>query len=88
MALDRYDRAILDALQRDGRMSNVHLAAASISRNPRACAVPALEESGMIERYVALVNQQARGSARATYWCISACTVRSSRSLPPSSSRP
>ena len=62
MALDRFDRAILDALQRDGRMSNVHLAAA-VNLSESACLrrVRALEESGLIDRYAALVNQSHAG---------------------------
>lgn len=58
MALDRYDRAILKALQKDGRTSNVQLAAA-VSLSESACLrrVRALEESGLIDRYVALLSQ-------------------------------
>jgi Lrp/AsnC family leucine-responsive transcriptional regulator len=59
MPLDRYDRLILDALQRDGRISNKQLAN-SVSLSESACLrrVRALEESGMIDRYVALVSQK------------------------------
>ena len=62
MALDRYDRAILDALQKDGRISNVQLAAA-VNLSESACLrrVRALEDSGMIDRYVALVSQPKAG---------------------------
>ena len=62
MALDRYDRSILDALQKDGRISNVQLAAA-VNLSESACLrrVRALEESGMIDRYVALVSQREAG---------------------------
>ena len=62
MNIDRYDRAILKSLQRDGRMSNVQLAAA-VNLSESACLrrVRALEESGMIDRYVALVSQAAAG---------------------------
>jgi DNA-binding Lrp family transcriptional regulator len=62
MPLDRYDRSILDALQKDGRISNVQLAAA-VNLSESACLrrVRALEESGMIDRYVALVSQQEIG---------------------------
>ena len=58
MPIDRFDRAILDALQKDGRISNVDLAAA-INLSESACLrrVRALEESGMIDRYVALISQ-------------------------------
>ncbi len=62
MTLDRYDRAILDALQKDGRISNVQLASL-VNLSESACLrrVRALEESGMIDRYVALVSQQQSG---------------------------
>ncbi len=62
MAIDRYDRSILDALQKDGRISNVQLAAA-VNLSESACLrrVRALEESGMIDRYVALVSQPKAG---------------------------
>ena len=38
MALDRYDKLILEALQKDGRISNVHLANLSACPSPPACA--------------------------------------------------
>ena len=62
MELDRYDRAILEALQRNGRISNVQLATA-VNLSESACLrrVRVLEESGMIDRYVALVSQPAAG---------------------------
>ncbi|NCF50446.1 winged helix-turn-helix transcriptional regulator [Gammaproteobacteria bacterium] len=62
MSLDRYDRLILKALQRDGRISNVQLAAA-VNLSESACLrrVRALEDSGYIDRYAALVNQARAG---------------------------
>ena len=62
MAIDRYDRAILVALQKDGRISNVQLAA-GVNLSESACLrrVRVLEETGMIDRYVALVNQREAG---------------------------
>jgi DNA-binding Lrp family transcriptional regulator len=62
MILDRYDTAILAALQRDGRISNVQLAGL-VSLSESACLrrVRALEQSGLIERYVALLNQKQAG---------------------------
>lgn len=56
--MDKYDKSILEALQRDGRISNVHLAAL-ISLSESACLrrVRALEESGIIDRYAALLSQ-------------------------------
>ena len=62
MSLDRYDKLILQALQEDGRISNVHLAQlVSLSESATLRRVRALEESGMIARYVALVSQNEAG---------------------------
>jgi len=58
MKLDRTDNLILAVLQRDGRLSNrelaerVHLSESACLRRVRA-----LEESGVIDGYTALVNQ-------------------------------
>ncbi len=62
MAIDRFDRLILEALQDDGRISNVQLAS-RIGLSESACLrrVRALEDSGMIRGYVALVNQNEAG---------------------------
>jgi len=62
MQLDKYDRSILAALQKDGRISNVQLAAA-VNLSESACLrrVRALEEEGYIDHYVALVNQSRVG---------------------------
>ncbi len=62
MNLDRYDRLIIDALQTDGRISNVQLAAA-VNLSESACLrrVRVLEDSGLIERYSALLNQREAG---------------------------
>jgi len=60
--LDRYDKAILAELQRDGRISNVQLAGL-VSLSESACLrrVRALEQAGLIERYVALLSQKKAG---------------------------
>lgn len=60
--MDRYDKLILKALQQDGRISNVQLAG-QVSLSESACLrrVRALEESGMISRYAALINQNEAG---------------------------
>jgi Lrp/AsnC family leucine-responsive transcriptional regulator len=60
--LDKYDRAILEALQQDGRISNVQLAA-KVNLSESACLrrVRALEDEGYIDRYVTLVNQSRVG---------------------------
>jgi DNA-binding Lrp family transcriptional regulator len=62
MILDRYDKTILVELQRDGRISNVQLAGL-VSLSESACLrrVRALEQAGLIERYVALLNQKEAG---------------------------
>ena len=62
MILDRYDNAILTELQRDGRISNVQLAG-RVNLSESACLrrVRALEQAGLIERYVALLNQKEAG---------------------------
>ncbi len=58
MTVDKYDKKILEALQKDGRISNVQLAGL-VSLSESACLrrVRALEESGIIDRYAALVSQ-------------------------------
>jgi Lrp/AsnC family leucine-responsive transcriptional regulator len=62
MTLDRFDKLILKALQRDGRMSNKQLAQ-QVHLSESACLrrVRALEESGMIDRYVAMLSQARAG---------------------------
>jgi DNA-binding Lrp family transcriptional regulator len=62
MTLDRYDKLILAALQRDGRISNKHLAELiNLSESSCLRRVRALEESGMIDRYAALLSQNEAG---------------------------
>jgi len=60
--MDRFDRLILEALQGDGRISNKQLAQ-QVHLSESACLrrVRALEEDGMIERYVAMLNQRKVG---------------------------
>lgn len=62
MTLDKIDRAILALLQQNGRLSNVQLAE-QVGLSESACLrrVKVLEESGIIDRYVMLVNQGAIG---------------------------
>lgn len=56
-ALDRIDRRIVDALQRDGRLANNELAAqVNLSPSPCLRRVRSLEEAGVIKGYVALVD--------------------------------
>ena len=60
--LDRVDRRILQALQDDGRMTNVDLARrAEISAPPCLRRVRALEEAGYIRGYHADINAEALG---------------------------
>ncbi|MBP2300646.1 Lrp/AsnC family transcriptional regulator [Azospirillum picis] len=55
--LDRIDRKILSALQEDGRLHNNELAErVGLSPSPCLRRVKALEEAGVISRYVALVD--------------------------------
>jgi Lrp/AsnC family leucine-responsive transcriptional regulator len=60
--LDAIDRKIVATLQRDGRISMTELAE-TVGLSPTPCArrVGLLESAGVIERYVAVVNQNAVG---------------------------
>ena len=60
--LDRYDRAILQLLQREGRLSNQELAE-RIGLSPSPCLrrVRALEESGLISGYRAMLDARQLG---------------------------
>ncbi len=60
--LDELDRAIIDALQEDGRVSNADLAEA-IGLSASAChrRVRRLESEGVIEGYAAMVNRKLVG---------------------------
>lgn len=55
--LDKMDRRILMTLQQNGRIQNVELAS-QIGLSPSPCLrrVRQLEEAGVIERYVAMLN--------------------------------
>ena len=60
--LDAYDRRILTALQRDGRLTNVQLAdEIGLSASPCLRRVRNLEEAGVIERYGAVVSPARMG---------------------------
>jgi Lrp/AsnC family leucine-responsive transcriptional regulator len=57
IALDRIDLRILDLLQRDGRLTNLEVAdKVGLSPSPVLRRVRRLEESGVIARYVALLD--------------------------------
>ena len=62
MKLDAYDRKILAALQRDGRLSNVQLAE-EIGLSPSPCLrrVRMLEEAGVIRGYQANLDRDEVG---------------------------
>ncbi len=60
--MDEIDMKILEILQQDGRVSMLSLAdRVGLSPTPCARRVKQMEDSGMIERYVALVKPQAIG---------------------------
>ncbi|WP_110687873.1 Lrp/AsnC family transcriptional regulator [Salinicola aestuarinus] len=62
LTLDRFDRAILDIVQRDGRISNQALAE-RIGLSPSPCLrrVKALEDNGLILGYRAVVDSRPLG---------------------------
>jgi len=64
MAIDRFDARILAELQRDGRLAVVELAEAiGLSATPCARRIKALETSGVIESYAAVLNPGRLGLA-------------------------
>ncbi len=62
MNIDAFDHAILQRLQRDGRITNQELAeAVNLSPSPCLRRVRRLEEEGIIEGYVARLNARKLG---------------------------
>ena len=62
MNIDAFDRAILETLQENGRISNQDLAAAvNLSPSPCLRRVRRLEEEGIIAGYTALLNARKLG---------------------------
>ncbi len=61
-AIDDYDRAILEALQQDGRIANAELAR-RLNLSPPAihARLRRLEEAGLIARYAALLDREKLG---------------------------
>lgn len=60
--LDRYDQMILELLQKQGRISNQELAEAiNLSPSPTLRRVKQMEENGLIDGYVALLNARKLG---------------------------
>lgn len=69
--LDAIDKAILAELQASGRLSNQDLAG-RVHLSPSACLrrVKALEDAGVIERYVALLDPRTLGRQGTSYTII------------------
>jgi DNA-binding Lrp family transcriptional regulator len=62
MKLDKHDIAIIEALQKDGRLSNRDLAKkVSLSPSPSWRRLRSLEETGVISHYAAVVNREEVG---------------------------
>lgn len=62
MKLDKIDHAIISNLQKDGRISNSDLAdIVGLSQSACLRRVKSLEKAGVIEGYVAVMNQTAAG---------------------------
>ena len=74
--LDSIDVSILEALQHDGRLSNLDLAQ-RIHLSPSACLrrVKQLEEAGVIAQYVALLNPKAVGAHGTSFTIINLETM-------------
>ncbi len=66
--LDAIDRALLEVLQADAKLTNIELAE-RVHLSPSACLrrVKALEESGVIAQYVALVDPKRVGRHGTSY---------------------
>ncbi len=74
-ALDGIDRHILESLQRDGRLSNADLAEkVGLSASPCWRRVKALEETGIIKGYVAVVDAKAVGLPVSVFMSVSLTT--------------
>jgi Lrp/AsnC family leucine-responsive transcriptional regulator len=62
ISLDKIDMAILELLQKDGRLSNVDLAEkVGLSSTPCLRRVRNLEEQGLIDRYCAVLDRKKAG---------------------------
>ena len=74
--LDAIDVAILDALQADGRLTNLDLAQ-RVHLSPSACLrrVKHLEDAGVIAQYVALLNPKAVGAHGTSFTIINLETM-------------
>lgn len=66
--MDRTERTLLATLQRNGRATNVQLAeAVGLSESPTFRRVRALEETGVIQQYVALLEPRKLGLTVTAY---------------------
>ena len=76
VVLDSIDRLILTELQRVGRLSNLELSQ-RVHLSPSACLrrVKALEDSGVIAQYVAMVNPRAVGKHGVSFTIINLETM-------------
>ena len=74
--LDAIDVSILQALQADGRLTNIDLAQ-RVHLSPSACLrrVKHLEESGVIAQYVALLNPKAVAAYGTSFTIVSLDTL-------------
>ena len=74
--LDAIDAAILSELQTDGRLTNLELAQ-RVHLSPSACLrrVKQLEEAGVIDRYVALLNPKAVGQPGTSFTIVNLETL-------------
>ena len=74
--LDAINKAILNELQRDGRLSNLELSQ-RVHLSPSACLrrVKQLEESGVIARYAALINAKAVGQQGTSFTIVNLETL-------------
>jgi len=60
--VDRIEQQILESIQADGRLPNVQLAESiGLSESPTFRRVKLLEQSGIIQKYVALLDQRKLG---------------------------
>ena len=80
MEVDATDLAIIDILQHEGRITNAGLAE-RIGLSPSACLrrVKALEEQGVIDRYVALIDPAAVDRATSVFVEISLSSQQESQ---------
>ena len=80
LQLDAIDRAILMALQDNGRLSNVDLAQ-RVHLSPSACLrrVKQLEDAGIIAQYAALLNPKAVGQGGISFTIINLETMNNQK---------